>query len=182
MIEKEYILKLIRKIKSGDNEAFEDFVNHTKKIVFSLAFHMLGNKFDAMDICQEVYFKIYKNIHLYQEDKDFNPWLYKIILNSCFDFIKNQSHKHENINEKNKDLFIFIETLEQDFSDKQLLTKVFEFLKILTPQERAVFILRDVKNLNTKEISKILGCTKITVRRHSNSARKKLRNFLSSLI
>jgi RNA polymerase sigma factor (sigma-70 family) len=70
--------------------------------------------------------------------------------------------------------------MDEELSNKQLLTKALNFLKLLTPNERAVFILRDVNNLSTKEIAKILSCTQITVRRHSNNARKKLKKFLQS--
>lgn len=177
MIDKEYLLKLINKIKEGDDSAFEEFINQTNKSVFSFAFKMLGNKNDAQDVCQEVYLKIFRYLKSYNVDKEFNYWFYKIILNCCLNFIKYKQIVYDPA--ENIDLIIPSICLEENYSDKQLIIKAFEFLKKLTPQERAVFILRDVKNLTSKEISKILGCTQITVRRHSNNARKKLKEFLA---
>ena len=68
------------------------------------------------------------------------------------------------------------EVVYKDMSDKLL-----ESLGVLTPSERSVFVLRDIQDLDVKEIAKIHEISQVTVRRHLSSARQKLRVVLKKL-
>ena len=139
---------------------------------------MIGNKQDALDVCQEVYIKLFRYINSYKIEKKFHLWLYKITVNCCYDFIKNKKKLYTPLDEIEKEITLSSSFMDEELSNKQLLEKAFKFLNLLTPTERMIFLLRDIYNFSTKEISKILSCTQITVRRHSNSARQKLKKFL----
>ena len=180
MIDDSILKDLLKRISNGDESAFEELVNKTEKSVFSVAYNMLGSKQDALDVCQEVYIKLFKYLGSYKIDKQFNIWLYKITVNCCYSFIKNKGQEFSSLEDLKEEFIFNSPSMDEELSNKQLLTKALNFLKLLTPNERAVFILRDVNNLSTKEIAKILSCTQITVRRHSNNARKKLKKFLQS--
>lgn len=182
MYEQGDLTELIIKIKNGDEKAFEELVKSTEKSIFSVAFNMLGNWHDAFDVCQEVYLKVYRYIDSYDPGKKFRVWLYKIAINSCYDFLNSKNPRVRSLDEISDTPPEILTYLQEDYGNKQLLEKATKFLKLLSPAERAVFILRDVKNISSKEIGKILGCTQITVRRHSNNARKKLRTYLETII
>jgi len=174
--------ELITSIKNGDENAFEELVKKTQKSVFSIAFKMIGNWHDAFDVCQEVYLKIFRYIDSYDPDKKFQVWLYKIVINSCYNLLNSRTPRTSSLDKIEGAPLEVLNFLEEDYGNKQLLEKALTFLNLLSPTERAVFILRDVQNIPSKEISKIVGCTQITVRRHSNNARKKMRTFLENVI
>lgn len=178
MIEDAELENLLNRIHEGDESAFEELVNKTEKSIFLIAYNMIGNKQDALDVCQEVYIKLFRYINSYKTGKKFHLWLYKITVNCCYDFIKNKGKVYTPLAEIEQEITLTPSFIDEQLSNKQLLEKAFKFLNLLTPSERAIFLLRDVYNLSTKEISKILSCTQITVRRHSNSARQKLKKFL----
>ena len=72
-------------------------------------------------------------------------------------------------------------SIERDVIHKDLQQKLLAALGVLTPSERAVFVLRDVNGLEVKEIAEIHEISQITVRRHLSTARHKLREVLRGL-
>jgi len=66
-------------------------------------------------------------------------------------------------------------SLHQQLESEDLTRKILAGIDTLTRRERTVFVLRDLQQLPTVEIGKILSLSQITVRRHCMTARKKLR-------
>jgi RNA polymerase sigma-70 factor (ECF subfamily) len=53
--------------------------------------------------------------------------------------------------------------------------KIQSMLDILSPKEKAVFLLRDSEGLSVREASLVLGCSQISVRTHLSRARQKIK-------
>jgi len=54
-------------------------------------------------------------------------------------------------------------------------TVIAQVLPVLSPQQRAAFVLREIEDMDTSEVAEVLGCTSTTVRNHIFQARKALR-------
>lgn len=70
--------RLVRKVKIGDADAFEDLYNITYKAVFASAFSILKDKMRAEDILQETYVVMYRKIDSFEQDSNFYAWLLTI--------------------------------------------------------------------------------------------------------
>jgi len=70
--------------------------------------------------------------------------------------------------------------LDRRVESADLARKLLADLDILTRQERIVFVLRDLQQMETGEIGQVLRLSQVTVRRHCTSARQKLRQRLFS--
>lgn len=75
----------------GDNGALEVLIARFLKPVYGFAYGFVHNRTDAQDIAQEVFVKVWKNIHTFDSSKPFKPWLYRIAKNTCLDFVKKKS-------------------------------------------------------------------------------------------
>lgn len=144
---------------------------------------MAGNSDDALEITQNVFLRVHQHLARYDPARPFASWLYRITVNCTYDFIKKRpaSISLEDLPEP---LRQERETSpdrgpERELRQREIRQVLRSLLRRLTPQERSVFVLRDLEGLDTKEIAYILGCTMVTVRRHSSSARLRLRDEIA---
>lgn len=176
---------LIRRIRRGDSAAFETVVKRFEKKVFGIAMKYCGNPSDAQDIAQETFLRAYRYLDTYQNDRSFEAWLGRIAVNSAVDYYRQHTRKTEqNVPLEDwfeqKDASQYSEGLPNldNLDRKSLLEGIFDCLQELPDRQRMAFILKDLEGYSTQDVSEILECEVITVRRHLSEARKKLRNYL----
>lgn len=75
--------ELIVRAQSGDQRAFEALVRRHYQSAYALAFFWIGNRETALDISQEAFVRIYRNIHRFDAEKSLVAWMYVIAKNLC---------------------------------------------------------------------------------------------------
>src|SRR5260370_676753 len=76
---------LVGRAKRGDLAAFEQLLVRHERLVLGTALRLLGRLEDAQDAAQEVFLKLHRNLHQFDEVRDFTPWLYRVTVNVCRD-------------------------------------------------------------------------------------------------
>src|SRR5215510_35061 len=76
---------VIDRAKAGDHAAFEQIVDCYQRRVIAIAWRMLRNREDARDAAQEIFLRVYKYLRRFRSDQEFEPWLYRIVINVCHD-------------------------------------------------------------------------------------------------
>jgi RNA polymerase sigma-70 factor, ECF subfamily len=74
---------LVRQCLAGDQTAMLALVERFRGQVFGLCYRMLGQRQDAEDAAQETFVRVLKNLHRWDEARDFQPWLLAIAGNRC---------------------------------------------------------------------------------------------------
>ena len=74
---------LIRRCLAGDQAAMLALVERFRGQVFGLCYRMLGHREDAEDAAQETFVRVLKNLHRWDADREFQPWLLAIAGNRC---------------------------------------------------------------------------------------------------
>jgi len=167
------IKKLIDQVLHGDPDAFELIVRNFERKIFTFCYFMLGNRQEAEDTAQEVFFKAYRNLARYRHDSDdlFLAWLYKIAANHCSTLLKRKKRWYllmplfkNDGNEK---------SAEQTFSDQADIQ--LQWLEGLTAAEKEILALRVIEDRPFQEISGILGINSATVRKRFERLKVKLK-------
>ena len=78
----------LRLAQRGDQDALNELVVTYQQPVFSLCYRMLGVRQEAEDAAQEAIVKAVMNIHSYDADRPFKPWILRIASNECIDRIR----------------------------------------------------------------------------------------------
>ena len=78
----------IQKAKDGDIHAFRFLVDENKDILLSLAQSILKERSWAEDVLQDALIKVFHKIGSFREKSSFKTWLYRIIINSCYNELK----------------------------------------------------------------------------------------------
>ena len=172
-------VSLIRKAQSGDSEAFQRLVAQYDSQVMSVALRLLRDERDAEDIYQEVFMKVFMNIRNFRFESDFFTWLYKITVNTSFNFSKRMA-KHYRVQKEDEyeggtlDWIPDPQTPEADESDDVQMA-VMAAVGKLPQKQRTVFILKHLENLKIKDIAALLNCGEGTVKKYLFRALEKLR-------
>jgi RNA polymerase sigma-70 factor (ECF subfamily) len=181
--------ELVRQCKNGDRQAFHELVERYQRKAVAIAFGILHDREDALEIAQEAFAKVFTGIQKFKEEASFYTWLYRITVNLAIDRQRQKNRQplleREDSGEgENRTARIegIPDSAEADpyeqVKDKELGERIRAALAELTPAHKAVILLREVEGLSYEEISEVLQCSRGTVMSRLHYARKKLQSRL----
>jgi len=175
---------LISRAASGDASAFQALVERHRTMVYRVAYQFAGNHYDAEDIAQEVFIKVYRSLDKFRQDAQLSSWMYRIVMNACIDHRRRHSPAAaapfgEEAEQK------MLNTPEETPGPEARayageLGEVLETeIARLPPGQRIVFVMRHHQGLKLCEIASALGLAEGTVKRQLHAAVHRLRHALT---
>lgn len=174
--------ELIQEAVRGSQRAFRVIVEANQSFVYAVAFRFVNDSQDAEDITQEVFVRLWRNLHTYKHEVKLTTWLYKIVTNRCLDFLKSRHAQQRKIMvdaDKQHSLTNHV-TPEKEFQQQELSRLIHVAAHELTPKQKAVFILRDLEGLSQEEVSETLNMTTGNVKSNLFYARQKMTEKLKA--
>jgi RNA polymerase sigma-70 factor (ECF subfamily) len=176
---------------SGERDAarhrFGDLVAIQQRRAVRLAFHFLRDAHDADEAVQDAFVKVFTHITAYREDLPFEVWFTRILVNACLDLRKARSRRLRwvlPIERRAGSDAPAPEVVDRQPSTEDRLVGRVRMKEIaaavdqLPDRQRTVFMLSQVAEQSTSEISQTLGVSEATVRVHLFRALRKLRTVL----
>ena len=177
--------ELVARIRSGDLEAFEGIIRLHERRILGMAVQMGLSPADAQDACQEVFLRVFRYLGGFRAGERFESWLWRIAVNVVYDTLRTRRDREEvsweGVFQGGEGVMSRSESLQISVENADLCAKVLTRMEVLTPQERMVFVLKELQDLDTAEVARAMRISSITVRRHSTSGRRKLREVLRGL-
>ena len=174
----EQLDELIHKANGGDTIAFERIVRNYNRFGYAVAFKILCNEEDAKDVVQECFVRIWKHLSEYDKKIKFTTWMYKIVVNLCFDNFKSQKRRRNVFKNIEEDSVINVSSgidLERELTNRELAEMIKNFSCGLSEKQKTVFILRDMENLSIEEVSEIMSISPGSVKTNLFYARQNIR-------
>ncbi len=191
MEDAQLILMLVRRCQAGDAAAWEDIVQRFHRRIFNLCYRFTGTSDDAEDLTQEVFIKMYKTLDSYDPAKGaFLTWVSTMTRNLLVDHFRRTKLERlsdsmdatpegeddaprmaDRIADKGRDPYSQAESQEVGVAVHAALQK-------LSPDLREAVILRDLQDLDYREIAIVLKVPEGTVKSRINRGRAELGRVL----
>ena len=178
IIIEEELLKLISEAQRGDLQAFETVLKNYQYYAYTVAFRALTNDDDAKDVVQECFIRIWKNLGGYNAKIKFTTWMYKIVVNLCYDKLRRRKTEYERNEVLDEQLICGEDNPERLLSNKEQAEIIKHISDGLPEKQRMVFVLRDLEELTTDEVSQIMEISVESVKANLSIARKVIRTKL----
>jgi RNA polymerase sigma-70 factor (ECF subfamily) len=178
--ENDDLQSLLRGAATGDREAFKTIVSLHQQQVFLLAYSVLRNREDALDIVQETFMRLYQKFDVYEKEGNFRAWLLQIAKNLCIDYYrKHYARRRELESEKPLDEMVLASSDSgADSTSSDMGRAVSRSLEQLGDRQRLVFVMKHYNGLDYREIAEILNIRLGTVKSLHFKAVRNLRRLL----
>ncbi len=176
--------RLITDCLKGRTAAYGELVRRYQDRLFNAVYRLLDNSEDAQDVVQEAFISAYQSLASFKGDAKFFTWLYRIAMNAAISH--RRKHKFAVSLETGSKNELLIDPLDQSAYSQpgDLLEQLEEenrlksALNRLSPEHRAVLILKDIDGQKYEEIAEIMQVPVGTVRSRLHRARLELRDLL----
>ena len=168
--------ELIHRSQAGDTEAFGELVTKYRTKIFNMVYGIVGNEYDAWDLAQEGFLKAWRSIRRFQGRSSFYTWLHTITINVTIDSLRQRCRRSEV--ELDDAIPSFLPGPGVNHERAEIREQVYAALAQLTPEHRAVFVLKEIEDLQCQEIADILNLSNGTVMSRLFYGRKKLQSIL----
>jgi RNA polymerase sigma-70 factor (ECF subfamily) len=159
----------------GDMEAFEALYKATSGFVYNVALRIAQKTSDAEEITQDVFMKIHRNLKEFSFKSSFKTWAYRITVNTALNHCRASMKDKDVIDMENVgELASQRNDLKEKIDRQDSEAKVSEMLAALSPEQRAIIILREIEGLDYKEIAETLNIPINTVRSRLKRSREEL--------
>ena len=180
---------LIRQCQKGDVQAFRQLVERYEDRIYGLACSILGDSEMAKDAAQEAFIRVYRALGKFEGRSSFYTYLYRITTNVCLTFAQREQRRPDRVSiegmqemsDMTLDRFWGTDEPQNDIERIGLREEIQKVLNHLSPDHRAVVIMKDIEDLSQEEIADVLDVSVGTVKSRLSRARARLRDLLMPL-
>ena len=144
--------ELVSAVRVGSKNAAEALVERHWRPAYRIAYAILGDTHSAEDVTQEAMLSVLANIGRFDRHRNFEPWLHRIVTNRSLDWLRLRTRRAEVSP-------VFAPPPTEPPPDPPLSAA----LASLSPDHRAVVVLRHIGGYGTNEIARLLGLRRGTV-------------------
>ena len=169
---------IIERCLTGDQAAWEQIVRQHWRKVFNIAYKFTGKHDEAEDLTQDVFLKIFKSLHTFDQRANFQTWLVSVSRNLCIDHYRSVRKERETI-DRDVDANTLMPISKSPspvaaLEARDRVEMLRKALEQLPPTLRSAVMLRDIQELSYQEIADRLALPEGTVKSRINRGRTEL--------
>lgn len=192
--EQKAMAALAARCVAGDGAAWEELARSQHRRIYGICYRFIGSASEAEDLTQDVFIKVFRNIENFDPSKGgFNTWLTTLTRNMLVDnyrrarmdrvtdSLDETPNGEEDGPSKLDRLADTGRNQEQQLAGMELRAQIQEALKQVSPELREAVILRDLEDMDYKDIAEVLGVPQGTVKSRISRGRSELAKLLKRI-
>jgi len=186
--------RLLRQCMAGDQHAWQQLVTSQHRRIYAICYRFTGSATDAEDLTQDVFLKLYRNLASFDVQKgSFQTWITTLARNLLVDHFRRTrldraTDSLDASQSTDDDGPTMADRLadpgrgqEQHVAGLELKVRIQQALKELSPELREAVILRDLEDMDYKEIAQVLRVPEGTVKSRISRGRGELARLLGRI-
>jgi RNA polymerase sigma-70 factor (ECF subfamily) len=187
---------LVARAQDGDAAAFRAIFERYRRRAYALALGVVHDRDAALDVVQEAFLRAHRHLGGFEGNASVYTWLYRIVMNAAIDHLRKHGRARtvdyddamaHLESEAPADAAALVPQLvrgnpAKEAARREIREKIDEALGKLSPNHRAVLVMREVDGLSYEEMSKVMKCSKGTIMSRLFHARKNMQRFLLELL
>ncbi len=182
--EQEKYQRIISRILAGDTNAFLAIVDGHKKLVSRMVWKMINRPAEREDICQDIFFKVYKNLTKFKFECKLSTWIARITYNTCLNYLnKKRPAFYDDSRQPDAGIQTLqdlsktaVHHLEEQDTSSRLRTEIDR----LPVKFRTALMLFHLEEMKYEAIGEIMNLPVGTVKSHLFRARRLLKDKLEN--
>ncbi len=167
---------LVKRIRQGDEQAFEELFCEYYYDLYSFAYQFTSCEERAKDLVQDVFIKVWKRREKWKINRSVKAYLFKAIRNSAINHINKRGRRSEVREIFSREEFQNIkDSVGFGHEEDDLIDQIWNAVEAMPKRRRRVFILYHRNGLSYDEISDVLDISRKTVENHMGLALKDIR-------
>lgn len=177
---------------SGDPQAFGTLVDRYQTRLLNFVNRTIGDRERSEDLVQEVFIRVFRHLHRFDQTKKFSTWIYTIASNLAKNELRNRSRNplvlfqtiKKNWEADHRPLQFEDPSARPDdlYRKRYLKDAVEQCVGGLPEHHREVFVLRELEGKSYAEIAEITGCNLGTVKSRLNRARNSFAQLIGPML
>jgi RNA polymerase sigma-70 factor (ECF subfamily) len=177
---------------AGDRRAFDLLVDRYQRRLLNFVYRTIGDRERGEDLVQEVFIRVHRHLHRFDQSKKFSTWIYTIASNLAKNELRNRSRnplvlfqaiRKDDDQDQRPLQFEDVRTRPDDLFRKRHLRELVEWAVAQLPEHhRIVFVLRELEGKTYEEIAEITDCNLGTVKSRLNRARARFAQIMTPYV
>ncbi len=154
-------------MEDGFERAFAELFGRYRERVYAIAFRVVGNAVDALDVVQESFALVFRKLHSFRGGSLFSTWLFRIVVNCSIDHRRKRDVARSPLVQGLSAEIDFIDdspSPDQRAETKELGHQVQAAISLLSPKLRAILALRYLEDMSYEHLAATLGLSLGTVK------------------
>lgn len=154
--------ELIAKAQGGDAGAFNQIVTAYRRRILGTISRLIGRPEDVEDVAQEVFIRLYFSLEQLRTPEVFEPWLYRLTVNACYDYLRKSRRRLEfrmaDLSDQQvmmADAAAGTRVQDDDSEKRRVRDTVNNLLGSVSEDDRILLTLKEVEGLSLKELEKV---------------------------
>jgi RNA polymerase sigma-70 factor (ECF subfamily) len=184
--------ELVGRVLAGTTTAFDELINRYQRRAVSVAYRLLGNAHDALDVCQEAFLRGYRSLETLEDADRFGPWLMRIVSNLSLNFRRSRKKTSPiptddcllggSEDGMGSDWMVSANMPPDDALAAELRKAIAAAVNSLPEKQRLALVLFAIEGMPQKDVAEILDCSVEAVKWHVFQARKTLKEKLAAYL
>jgi len=186
---------LLERLRTDADKTFDELFERYNSMVFRLAYRILGDREEALDVSQDVFFTVYRKLHRFRGESSLKTWIFRIAINRASNRCRwwNRLRRRGTVSldehlSAGRD-YVLSQTVEAggNSPEQNLLlherrAEIESWLLRLPVHQRIAVIMRDVEGMSYEEIAESMHVSLGTVKSRIARGRQELKRHLNGAL
>ncbi len=170
-----FLINLLNSARSGDTQAYHQFLQDLVPIIQGFIFNKLGTGTDNEDILQEVLMAVHKSLHTFNTERSFTNWLFAIADYKIKDYLRVYYRNKTNMKvDIDKVDIEYLHTVTEALSSNELANELLE--KLPENQKKIVYMMK-IQGYSVKQVAELMNMSESAVKVSAHRAYNYLKNY-----